>query len=297
MNISQEQIKKILELASMESKLKQSEITLNDISQALIAIERKIASFSDESSIDVDDNKKVLIADDLELSIFQLNTLLRKIGVNPIVARNKEEAISEIQKKHFDCIIIDLFMPDSSDGFDLIKTALKRKIELGSRTSIVAISGTDDETLVNKCYQVGADFYIQKDKDWHSKLLKYLGSIFQTEKSNTFEKRLINSDTVLYNIKKLHDGSVFEELKQNVNLSLYNGLKNVFFDLKEISTFDVENAYIFTELFKICADNEGSFVLINPSHSIKEVLEFAYLTDIIPCVYSIEDGLKKILEK
>ena len=297
MNISDEQIKKIFELASMESKLKQGNITSNDISQALIEIERKVYSFSNEVNIDVADSKKILIADDLELSIFQLTTLLKKIGVNPSVARNKEEAISEIQKKHFDCIIIDLFIPDSADGFELIKTAIERKNESGYATSLVAISGTDDETLVNRCYQLGVDFYIQKDNDWHSKLLKYLGSIFETEHNSSFEKRNINSETVLYSVRKLHEGSVFEELKQNVNLSLYNGLKNILLDLKEIATFDVENAYIFTDLFRICADNQGTLILVNPSRSIKEVLEFAYLIDIIPCAYSIEDAIKKIINK
>ena len=106
MNISDEQVSKIFELASMESKLLKDEITSVDISEALIEIERKIYSFSSGIKIDSLEDKKILIADDLELSIYQLSTVLKKIGIVPSVARHKDEAISELQKVHFDCVII-----------------------------------------------------------------------------------------------------------------------------------------------------------------------------------------------
>ena len=122
MEITQEQLSKIFELASMENKLTSGEITVGDVSEALIEIERKLYSFFADVKVDSLEEKKILIADDLELSIYQLNTLLKKIGVYPRVARHKEEAISEMQKVQFDCVIIDLFIPDSSDGMDLIKT-------------------------------------------------------------------------------------------------------------------------------------------------------------------------------
>ena len=43
---------------------------------------------------------KILIADDLELSIYKLSTFLKKVGITPRVARHKDEAISELQKAH-----------------------------------------------------------------------------------------------------------------------------------------------------------------------------------------------------
>lgn len=294
MNISDEQVKKIFELASMENKCSVDEISPKDISEALIAIERKIYSFSSEIKSEIVENKKVLIADDLELSIYQLNTLLRKIGIEPIVARNKEEAVSEIQKIHFDCIIIDLFIPDSSDGFELIKTAVARKAEIGSIAKIVVISGTDDASFVDECYELGADFYIQKDKDWHTKLLKYLSNTFQTGESIAFTKYQMNNDTIAYNIKKLHDAKIFDDIKMSINSSIYNGFKNIILDLSEISVFDVENAYIFADIYKICADNNGKLILVNPSLKVKEALEFAYLSDIISYADSVEEATKLI---
>lgn len=295
MNITDEQINKIFELASMEFKLPASEISQADITEALIEIERKIYSFSSELKIDSLQDKKILIADDLELSIYQLGTVLKRIGITPSVARHKDEAISELTKCHFDCVIIDLFMPDSSDGIELIKEAVKRRTETGVYSKIIVISGTDDTSLVDACYELGVDFYIQKDKDWHSKLLKYLSTSFQSEKNVAFTRYVINNNIVSYILKRFNEQKVFDVLVKNINSSMFTGLKNVLFDMREITTFDVDNAYIFADIFKICAENGGKFVLVNPSASVKEALSFAYLEDIIPYTNSMEDAVALIV--
>ena len=127
MNITDEQISKIFELASMEDRLQNREIMSSDITEALIEIERKLYSFTADCESDSLQEKKILIADDLELSIYQLGTVLKRIGITPHVARHKDEAVAEMLKVQFDCIIIDLFMPDSADGIELIKEAVNSK--------------------------------------------------------------------------------------------------------------------------------------------------------------------------
>ncbi len=295
MNITDEQLNKLFELASMQDKLNGKEITAGDISEALIAIERKIYSFSAEIKIDSLADKKILIADDLELSIYQLSTVLKRIGINPRIARHKEEALSELQKAQFDCVIIDLFIPDSSDGLDLIQAAVKRREEIGSAGKIVVISGTDDTSLIDKCYETGADFYIQKDKDWHTKLLKYLSTSFQADKNVAFTKYVINNNIVAYTLNRFNESKVFESIIQNINSAIYTGIKHVLFDLRKITNFDSDNAYIFADIYKTCAENGGKFVLVNPSMEIKEALSTAYLEDIIPYETSVEGAVSKIL--
>ena len=297
MNLTDEQINKILELASFEDRIGKKEITQSDISEALIEIERRIYSFSAEIKIDSLEDKKILIADDLELSIYQLSTVLKRIGVTPSVARHKDEALSELQKVQFDCVIVDLFIPDSSDGFDLIQAAVRRRTETGSNSKIVVISSTDDHSLVDHCYELGVDFYIQKDKDWHSKLLKYLSSSFQTDKNIAFTRYVINNNIVSYVIKRFNEQRVFDVLVKNINSAMYTGLKNVLFDLREITTFDAENAYIFADIYKICAENGGKFVLVNPSMHVKEALSFAYLEDVIPYANSVEEAVGILSEQ
>ncbi len=294
MNLTDEQISKIFELASMENKILSKDITSNDITEALIEIESKLYSFTSGIKITSFEDKKILIADDLELSIYQLSTILKKIGINPCIARHKSDAISEIQKVNYDCIIIDLFMPESSDGLDLIKEAMLRKDENNKDTKIVVISGTDDNNLVEQCYELGIDLFIQKDKDWHSKLLKYMGSAFQSEKSLSYSRYVIDNKITAFILKKFNDEKVFNALIKNINSSVITGIKHVLFDLREITSFDTENAYIFAEIYKICAENKGKFVLANPSNDIKEALSFAYLKDIIPITTSIEEAVRII---
>lgn len=295
MNISDEQVVKIFELASLQDKLDKP-ITENDISEALIEIERKLDSFSDSSlKVAALEDKKILIADDLELSIYQFSTVLKKVGLKPIVARNKQEALSEIQKAHFDCIIIDLFITDSSDGFELINAAMKKRTEDNYDSKIIVISGTDDTSLIERCYKLGVDFYVQKDASWHSKLLKYIISLFQTDSTNAFTNYFINSSITAYSVKRLNDQKVFSSLMKSINTSVYSNAKNILLDLREINTFDVDNVHVFADIYKLCAENGGKLILINPSNNVRDALSFAFLEEVIPCVESIEKAVSIVI--
>lgn len=297
MNITNEQLNKLFELASMGSKKGNADIDSKDITEALIAIERKIYSFSSDIKVKSLADKKILIADDLELSIYQLSTLLKKIGIVPRVARTKEEAISELHKAQFDCVIVDLFIPDSSDGLDLIKMAVEKRDENGSESKIVVISGTDDTSLIDKCYENGTDLYIQKDKDWHSKLLKFISSTFQSDKTAAYTKYTINNDIAAYLIKRFNETKVFDSIIKNINSSIFSGTKHVLFDMREITSFDAENAYIFADIYKTCAENNGKFILLNPSVEVKEALSNVYLEDVIPFAENVEKAVSIITEE
>lgn len=297
MNLTEDQLRKLFELAEIENNKPYSDVTSNDITLALVEIERKMHSFSSEMKMDSMSDKKVLIADDLELSIYQLSTLLKRIGVVPRVARHKEEALSELNKAFFDCVIVDLFIPDSSDGLDLIRTAVEKCDLNGIHSKVVVISGTDDTSLIDKCYECGADLYIQKDKDWHAKLLKYIGSTFRSDKSAAYTKYTINNNIVTFILKRFNEPRVYEDIIKNINSSIYTGVKHVFFDLGEIVSFDIENAYIFADIYKICAENGGKFILINPSKEIKEALSNAYLEDVIQYTTTVESAVSMVLNE
>ena len=199
-----------------------------------------------------------------------------------------------MQKNKFDCIIIDLFIPDSSDGMDLIRAAVNKRNETGIYTKVVVISGTDDLSLINACYEIGTDFYIKKDNDWHSKLLQYISTSFQSEKNNAFTRSTINNSIVAYMLKRFNEHKVFEAIIKDINYSVFSGIKNVIFDLTEVALFDIDNAYIFAEIFKICSENGGMFVLVNPSLKVKEALAFAYLEDVIKYTNTLDAAIQLI---
>ena len=146
MIINNEQFNKLMDLA--ELKISYENAVQDDITKALISIERKLLYSSTEISAFQEDFN-ILIVDDLELSIFQFNQLLKKVGIVPTVARTKTEALAELKKKSYDFVVVDLFLPDSDDGLALINECIKIK-EAKNISKIIVMSGTDDKDLVEK---------------------------------------------------------------------------------------------------------------------------------------------------
>lgn len=298
MEITGEQLQKIMELAGIESVIEPENIQSVDISKALVAIERKLNFFNTNINFEANNrSQSVLIVDDLELSIYQLTQLLKKIGIKPSVARNKDEAIAEMLKKNFNYVLIDLFLPDSKDGIELIKEAVRLKNSYQQDFHILIISGTDDKALIDSCYKLGIDGYIAKDTMWHTEILKYINSTSKKDDSNDFSKYAINGNIVSYTIKKFNNQKIFSELLADINASVLGGQPNIILNLEQINLFDSDNSFIFAEIYKVCVNNNGIFVIINPSDKVKEALSFAYLDGIIPILYSVESAVDFISSK
>ena len=101
--------------------------SLREQKRNYIFINKKRRNFFDVDVNFNSENKNVLIVDDLELSLYQLNQLMKKVGLRSFVARNKEEANAELMRHTFHYLLIDLFLPDCEDGFSLIKKAIELK--------------------------------------------------------------------------------------------------------------------------------------------------------------------------
>jgi len=116
--------------------------------------------------------------------------MLKKIGMNVYVARNKEEAISEFKKKHFDYLIVDLFLPDAKDGFAVVEEANRLKNEENKSFKTLVVSGTDDKQMVQQCYTLGVDEFIPKQPDWHEKVMKFISNSVSKTSNEEFQKYL-----------------------------------------------------------------------------------------------------------
>ncbi len=298
MEITKEQLMKLMELANNEAEVDVDKLSDVDITKALVAIERKLNFFNTSINFDLgNSNKNVLIVDDLELSIYQLNQLLKKIGIAPSVARNKDEAVAELRKKTFNYVLIDLFLPDSKDGFELISEAVNIRNTNNQNFHIIIMSGTDDKSLIENCYKLGADAYVAKSEFWHNDIMKYISSTSQRSDSQDFSKYLINSNIASYIVKRFNSKKIFDEIYSDVNASIVAGQENIIFNMEQISLFDPDNAYFFAEIYKTCASNKGVFAIVNPSERIKQALSYAYLDGIIPLFYSIESAIDYIAQK
>lgn len=290
MDINKEQINKLFELAGLDVHV---DVAVNeDINKALILIERKLSSlFSDAESMNAEFN--ILIVDDLELSIFQFNQLLKKIGIVPTVARNKEEALAELKKKRFDFIVVDLFLPDAEDGIELIEECVKLRDE-HKTNKIIVMSGTDDTALIENCYRLGIDEFVPKSSNWHDQVLKFITSSLTTKQHEDFFKYSINENICCYTINRFNSPKHIENVMKDVTTSLYTGFKNIIFNMENIKIFDDDNTGVFTKLYKLCAEKGGSFALVKISDSVKTALADAFLDNLIPIYNTVDIAVSKI---
>lgn len=291
MEINNEQLKKLFDLSGLDTDL--SAATVDDINKALILIERKFLSFSNSDAMTVPAEFNILIVDDLELSIYQFNQLLKKVGIVPTVARNKVEALAELKMKKFDYIVVDLFLPDAQDGLELIEESIKLR-DAKRTNKIIVMSGTDDKDLIEKCYKLGIDEFVPKSSNWHDQILKFITSSLTSKKHEDFFKYSINDDICCYTINKFNGQRHIDMLLKDVTTSLYTGYTNIIFNMENVKIFDEEYTSVFTELFKMCKEKGGKFVLVKISDSVKDALTDAFLDTLIPTFSSVDLAVSKI---
>ncbi len=293
MDINVEQLKKLFDMAGIEINL--LEVTSDDITKALIAIERKLLSFSSGDSITIPAEFNILIIDDMELSIYQFNQLLKKVGIVPTVARTKAEALAELKKKKYDYIVIDLFLPDAEDGMELIDECIK--LRDAKRTNrIIVMSGTDDKDLIERCYKRGIDEFVPKSSNWHDQILKYITSSLTSKQHEDFFKYSINNDICCYTINKFNGQKHIDMLVKDVTTSLYTGQVNIIFNMENVKIFDDEYTNVFTTLYKMCNEKGGKFMLVKISESVRDALADAFLDTLIPTFSSVDAAVSKIAQ-
>ncbi|MBE7706489.1 MAG: response regulator [Cyanobacteria bacterium SIG30] len=266
----------------------------DDISRALISIEKKLNFFNYPLNFFASETINVLIVDDMELSIYQLNSMLKKIGANVFVSRNKEEAITEIKKKRFDYIIIDLFLPDSQDGLELVEFANQYKQNAEKDFKIVVISGTDDPALIEEVYKHGVDEFVSKQPKWHEKIMKFISVSTTRNDNEDFNQYVINDNISVFTIYKINNERYIKNLFKEVSTAVLSGKKNIILNMEYVKIFSDNYASIFVEIYKIVTEQNGQFVIVKPSKDVTTALEYVFLNDTIPSYETIEQAVSCI---
>lgn len=290
--ITKEQLTNLFRIAEVDVNL--DKISDGDISRALIAIEKKLNFYNYPLSFFTADNLNVMIVDDMELSIYQLTSMLKKIGVNVFVSRNKEEALMEIKKKHFDFIVIDLFLPDAKDGLNLIDFANQFKQAENRNFKIIAISGTDDKQVVQEAYNKGVDEFVPKQTNWHEKIMKFISLSMSKGDNEEFSKYNVNENICVFTIYKINNQKYLDNIFKEVNAAVLSGKKNIVFNMEHIKIFSDNYANIFAEIFKLVSEKEGQFVIVRPSEDVVKALDFVFLSSTIPVHETLDNAVNYI---
>jgi len=292
--ITREQFDDLIKLSNIEIASDTQENTKELISRALISIERKLNYFNTPLSFFTAEVTNVLIVDDTELSIFQLSVMLEKIGMNVYVARSKEEAYAEFKKKNFDFLVLDLYLPDYTDGFELIQEANRIRNEENKDFKIIAISGTDNPHIIQEAYKLEIDEFISKAPQWHEKILKFISNITNKVSNEEFTRLHINENICSLTLYKVNNEKYVDKIIKEVNANVLTGKHNVIFNMEHIKIFSDSFANLFSEAYKTISSKDGLLVLIKPCDDVIKALEYVFLNDTIQVFNSVEEAVEYI---
>ena len=292
--ITKEQFDDLLKLSNIEIAADTQEDYKELVSRALIELERKLNYFNTPLSFFTAEVTNVLIVDDTELSIFQLSVMLQKIGMNVYVARNKEEALAEFKKKNFDFLVLDLYLPDYKDGFELIKAANEIKNKENKNFKIIAISGTDTPKIIQEAYKLAIDEFISKAPQWHEKVLKFISNSVSKIASDEFTRYYINDNICALTLYKINNEKYVDKVIKEVNANVLTGKQNIIFNMEHIKIFSDNFANLFAEVYKATSLKDGMFILIKPCEDVIKALEYVFLTDAIQIFNTMEEAIEYI---
>lgn len=144
------------------------------------------------------DNKvlKILVVEDNEQTIEILKDILKKQGYIATVARNKVEAISYIENKEFDLILLDVQLPDGT-GFEICKNIKQNFWEV----PVIFLTGRGEETNVVYGLDIGADDYIIKPFN-NNELLSRIKSVMRRYNKNFYVNSIINYKSLKIDLDK-----------------------------------------------------------------------------------------------
>lgn len=294
MELNEKQVLKIIELADLN--ISPSEVDSQMLNRLLVVIEQKLNTMCYcPKDLSFNRNLKILIVDDLELSVYQLTKGLERLGIVPSVARDKQTALAEIKKTDFDYLVLDLYLPDLSDGIELIHEAQKIRQERKIKSKIFIISSTNNDDIINNCKEL-ANAFIPKSSGWHEDILKLIANDINDccPDSQNFTKLVVDGDIIVYNINKINSGECVEELKNDIKLLLTMGNKNIILNFENIYTMDSQYASLFVDTYKFIANAGGQFVILKPSGDIVLILEETYLSDVIQTAKNLNDAVLKL---
>ncbi len=125
--------------------------------------------------MDMSDNPKILIAEDVESNYLYLNAVLSKINAQIYWAKNGQEAIEVIRtEKNIDLILMDLQMPELN-GYEATQIIKKEQPQIPIIAQTAFAMSDDREKALN----AGCDDYLAKpikSKDLLNIVEKYLNT-------------------------------------------------------------------------------------------------------------------------
>jgi CheY-like chemotaxis protein len=105
--------------------------------------------------------KTILVAEDVEMNQHLIRHILESCGARVVIARNGTEAVELVKKQRFNCVIMDVQMPEM-DGIQATMQIRNLEDPLLSTIPIIALTANCQEEDLLKYEQAGMDDYLAK---------------------------------------------------------------------------------------------------------------------------------------
>ncbi len=218
---------------------------------------------------------KILIAEDNFINQKYVSALLSNNGIKYNIAANGKEAVELFKSNTYDCILMDIQMPEM-DGVEA--TQKIREIEAGdSHIPIIALTASAFIEEKEKFLKEGMDDYISKPVD-ESKLLDSLKHIKAEARADNHETE--KQDTTMQN-EKLINRETFDQMYAPMGAELVHEIIDIFMKEypgrleqfeKDITTKDMDN-------------------LARTAHSLKGVVSTMYAQPVVElCEKLVQKG-------
>ncbi len=170
----------------------------------------------------------ILMVDDLPKNLQVLGSILKSQGYQVEFATNGKNALTWLEKRKFDLILLDLMMPEM-DGFEVCQN-IRKKDDFNDMPIIFLTAKVDKESLV-RGFQLGGQDYISKPFD-SSELLARVRTHLELRESKRKLKEVNN-----WLEKKVEERT--EDLKL-ANDKLTEANKNLDILSKQLMSLDAE---------------------------------------------------------
>ena len=107
----------------------------------------------------MDDQKKILIVDDVEANRFVLRNIISEMGHLPVLAENGVQSLKIMEKIKPNLILLDVAMPEM-DGYELCR--ILKDDPVTRKIPISFISAFDKPDDIIKGFSIGGEDYITK---------------------------------------------------------------------------------------------------------------------------------------
>jgi CheY-like chemotaxis protein/HPt (histidine-containing phosphotransfer) domain-containing protein len=104
---------------------------------------------------------RILAAEDNEFNRDLIEHMLARMGLSAVMATNGREALSLLERDHFDLLLLDIHMPEK-DGFEVIGAIREHEQTTGDHLPVVALSARSRKEDRERSLQAGMDEYLSK---------------------------------------------------------------------------------------------------------------------------------------